>query len=295
MTRCASGLVPTVERALADLRPCRLNDKLYRPVSPDDPEVQDLAESIRRHGLREPLVVTRDNVIISGHRRRVACQLAGLNRVPCRVEEIDSTDPRVPLLLTEYNRQRVKTLDEIAREEILRADPEDAYRELVEQRRQASRVEVGLERIQIDGYKRRSQISPAKRLMLEAVLRVIQERGDFLPLTLRQIHYALLNDPPLRNAQRPSSRYANDRPSYKDLSDLLLRARLDDTIPWDVIEDNTRPVATWACHRGLGPFIREQLTPHAERGRRCAPGRGGYVGAPPVTAGRSARTPRPPR
>jgi hypothetical protein len=88
-----NGHVPILRLRLSEIIPSPLNEKIYRPVSPDDPEIRDLAESIRKEGLQEALVIARDRVLISGHRRRVACGLAGLNEVLCRVEPIDSSDP----------------------------------------------------------------------------------------------------------------------------------------------------------------------------------------------------------
>src|SRR4051812_24507757 len=81
------------ERLLSDIWPSPVNDTLYRPLSPSDPEVLELAESIRAFGLKEPIVVTADGYILSGHRRYLACRLAGLTRVRCRVEAVRSTDP----------------------------------------------------------------------------------------------------------------------------------------------------------------------------------------------------------
>ena len=60
------------------IQPSPENDKLYRPVDPDDPETVSLAESIRKFGIREPLVLTLDGHILSGHRRFAAARLAGL-------------------------------------------------------------------------------------------------------------------------------------------------------------------------------------------------------------------------
>jgi hypothetical protein len=234
------------------------NDQLYRPVSPDDPEVRALADSVRAFGLREPLVLTRDYVILSGHRRRVACQLAGLEAVPCRIEKVHSTDPGFLRLLREYNRQRVKSFDEVAREEIVSADPEEAHRVLVEHRRRLADV-ASVGAIAIEGIKRRSAISLAKQPMLDAVLRVLRERRDYWPLTDRQIHYALLNNPPLIHASKPQSRYANNVQSYKALIDLVTRARLEGSIPFRAIHDPTRPVVVWDVYRGVTPFINKQL------------------------------------
>jgi hypothetical protein len=60
---------------------------------------------------------------------------------------------------------------------------------------------------------------------LAAVQHILAQRVEFWPLSDRSIHYALLNDPPLRHAAKPDSVYANDRASYHDLTDLLTRAR----------------------------------------------------------------------
>src|SRR5437870_12703006 len=45
-------------------------------VSKDDPKIQDLATSIIENGVIEPLVVTPDNYVIAGHRRRMASIVA---------------------------------------------------------------------------------------------------------------------------------------------------------------------------------------------------------------------------
>jgi hypothetical protein len=242
---------------LASIRPAPQNDLIYKPVDPDDPDVLALADSIRKEGVLVPLEVTLDHVILSGHRRRVAAMLAGLDEVPCRFKDILSTDPGFLPLLREYNRQRVKTADEVVREEVLAADPEEAHRVLVEHRKKRARVEA--ETIAIEGVKRRWKISKAKRPLMEAVLRVIEERKDFWALTLRAIHYALLNDPPLRHASKPNSTYQNDRNPYKDLSDLLLRARLEELVPWEAIDDPTRLVTAWNFFRSVAPFVRQEL------------------------------------
>jgi ParB-like chromosome segregation protein Spo0J len=82
--RGKSGHVPISLVPLLKLCPSPENEELYRPVQDDDPEVIALAESIRERGLQEPLVITQDDYIVSGHRRRVAAWMAGLREVPCR-------------------------------------------------------------------------------------------------------------------------------------------------------------------------------------------------------------------
>jgi hypothetical protein len=95
--------------------------------------------------------------------------------------------------------------------------------------------------------------------MLRAIEAVLAERREFWPLSDRQIHYALLNHAPLKHASKPESVYANDPRSYKDLTDLLTRARLTGRIPFDAIADETRPVSTWDVHQPAGSFLRREV------------------------------------
>jgi hypothetical protein len=190
-------------RPLDELKISPENDRLYKPVDPSDPDIQALARSIQDFGVREPLVITLDGYILSGHRRYAACQLAGVKQVPVRVEPISHDDPRFLLLLREFNRQRVKSVDEVVREEIVSMDPEEAYRLLVEHRDRKAKVEC--DRIEIEGVKRRAEITKAKKPFLDAILRVLKEHRGYWPLSDRRIHYALLNDPPLIHASKPNS------------------------------------------------------------------------------------------
>src|SRR5262249_575069 len=146
-----------------------------------------------QHGLLEPIVITRDDFILSGHRRHRACRLAGLTTIPCRVSEIASTDPEFLPRLCESNHQRVKSLDELAREHILAANPEEEHRALLAHRRRQAQVDVAT--IPLMGSVRRARISKAKEPMLQSILTILDDRREYWPLTERQIHYALLNDP----------------------------------------------------------------------------------------------------
>lgn len=245
--------------SVEDIRPSPENDRLYRPVDPTDPAIVTLSESIAEHGVLEPLVITSDGFIISGHRRHAAAKLAGLLCVPCRVESIRRADDldAFTKLLREHNRQRVKSLDEQLREEVVAADPERAHQALAEYRRQRPQVDV--QTISLGAPRPRARISRAKKPFLLAVLRVLEERREFLPLSDRAIHYALLNDPPLCHASKPASVYRNDAKSYRMLTDLLTRARLDGTIPMGAIIDATRLVTEWDTWSSPGDYLRQQL------------------------------------
>jgi hypothetical protein len=242
---------------LAKIRPSPENNQLYKPVSSRDPDIRALAKDIEWDGVLEPLVLSLDNYILSGHRRYVAAKLARLVTVPCRYENVRRGDPEFLDWLRRYNMQRVKGPDEILREEIVALDPEEAHRTLDAERRKRARVSV--ETIELKDARRRAAISEAKRPFLETITRVLDERRDYLPLTDRQIHYALLNDPPLIHASKPDSTYTNTRAAYQSLCELLTRARLTNCIPFDAIFDPTRPVTTWQVWPSPTPFIRSQL------------------------------------
>src|SRR5688500_7336923 len=102
------------------------NDRLYKPIDPAEPEFLKLVQSVRELGVKEPIVLTLDGFILSGHRRHAAAELAGLETVPVRYEQIrrgDDIDTFVKLL-REYNRQRVKTRNERTREAAVDVDPD---------------------------------------------------------------------------------------------------------------------------------------------------------------------------
>ena len=126
---------------LAEILPSPENAELYRPVDPADPEIVALAQSIAAYGVQEPLVLTSDHYILSGHRRHTAAKLAGLTTVPCRFSSIrringrGKVNPRFIVALREANRQRVKSFDEKLREGVVSANPEVAYQSLIEHRK----------------------------------------------------------------------------------------------------------------------------------------------------------------
>ena len=240
------GLIPIQKIPIGDIWPSLENDQLYRPVDENDPEIEGLARSIAELGIQEPLIVTKDYVIISGNRRFKAALLVGLSHLPCRVLDFDQDDDpdRFMRLLRECNRQRVKTFDESVREAAMDIDTEGAYQSLIEHRREASTVTTGDNVIKLLGKKTRSKISAAKMPFLNAVVAIIMSIKAFWPLSVRQLHYLLLNAPPLKHASKPGSVYCNDKASYKALSDLLARARTEGIISWEVIADKTRPVTS---------------------------------------------------
>lgn len=93
---------------------------------------------------------------------------------------------------------------------------------------------------------------------LDSVKHIIQENKPYWPLTDRRVHYLLLNNPPLRHDKKPGSKYLNDKGSYKALTSLLLRARLTGGIPWQAIEDSTRPIQLGGGFSTFEDFVLQQ-------------------------------------
>jgi hypothetical protein len=258
MSRAPAHLISgLVRKSIDGIRPSRENDQIYHGINTSDPDFLSLVQSIREHGILDPIVITRDGVIVSGHRRHAAAKAAGLKYVRCRIEsKFSSGDPKHIIRLREFNRQRVKTADEVLREEIVSADPHEAHRHLVEHRRRAAYVSAEL--VEIVGEMRRSEISALKREMLDRAISILVEwrEGGHLPGSIRRLHYAMLNDPPMRNKR---DRYKNDLASYKDLSDLITRAREVGIIGEGYIVDETRTCNTWGVFKSAGPFIRREI------------------------------------
>lgn len=73
----------------------------------DDEKLIQLADSIKQHGIIQPIIVKRDNniyTIIAGERRWRAAKLAGLSRIPVLVK--DFTDKQVMEIALIENLQR---------------------------------------------------------------------------------------------------------------------------------------------------------------------------------------------
>ena len=259
------------ERPLADLKPSPENLGIYKPVRPDDDGVRDLAASIGREGVLEPLVVSADGFLLSGHRRKCAAELAGLTVVPVRVLPVSTDDPvRLRTLLREFNRSRDKTRTERAREAIIDVDPREAYQALIERRDEQSTAGGG-PALDLGAVKKRGEIGPSKEPMLASALEVLTKNRRYWPLSIRAIHYRLLNDPPWRSVLKNGqgrNRYANDRNSYKDLSKLLTDARIGGRIEKHVIHDITRSVTTWSVHPNPAAFLVAELNSFLRNYRR---------------------------
>lgn len=107
---------------------------------------------------------------------------------------------------------------------------------------------------------RRCTITAAKLPLLKTIIRILNERRDYWPLSARQVHYRLLGPlAPLIHASKPDSRYDNNIKSYRALTDILTRGRIDGFIPWEATDDETRPIDLNNAFNNPAQFFRQEF------------------------------------
>lgn len=92
----------------------------------DEADLQDLAESIKEHGILQPLIVTQDAAggytLIAGERRLRAARLAGLDVVPVLVRQA-----------TDLERLELALIENVQRADLSPLETAEAYRQLTEE------------------------------------------------------------------------------------------------------------------------------------------------------------------
>ncbi len=261
---CAESNYKVVRKRLSSIKPSPENLRLYNPIDEADPDIVKLAESIKKRGLNEALIITADGFIVSGHRRYVALKRIGQIIVPCRVLPVrrrEMTTDEYIALLREHNRQRHKSVAEQVREELVDIDPEAAHRRLQALR---DKSVYAFERnhvptLAIEGVKVRHGISPQKADHVRLIKKIVfEDRRKYWPLSVRGVHYPLLNYKFYRNT-RSKLRYKNDPNSYQATSDLITRLRLNGEIPWEAFEDATRPLTEFQPFSDARQFVRQEV------------------------------------
>jgi hypothetical protein len=238
------------------------NDLIYDRFGIDNEDDYALVDSIRQHGIREPLTITSDGYVVSGHRRLAAAKRIGLKEVPARIIQVHfelmNSKERMDLLRL-HNYQRSKSASERIREKMLEIDPSHAHSEMVKRRiKNRNRSDPSCVAVRMGRVKKRPKITTLQ--FLAKVKEIITENEPYWPLTDRRIHYLLLNAPPLKHDKKPDSKYQNDKNSYKALTHLLIRARLSGEIPMQAIEDSTRPIQLAGGFQSLEQFVGQEVS-----------------------------------
>lgn len=81
-----------------------------------DPETAELADSIQQSGLAHPIVVTEDGpgiyTVVVGHRRRIACRMAGMTEVNCIVRNLTEGQSLALQIVENLHRKDLNPLQE---------------------------------------------------------------------------------------------------------------------------------------------------------------------------------------
>ena len=85
-----------VVRNISELKPHPRNDYFFDPIEGD--RWVEFVESVKLHGVINPIVVTPDGTIISGHMRVEACQALGIEKIKCYVLDVGPEDQEIALI-----------------------------------------------------------------------------------------------------------------------------------------------------------------------------------------------------
>ena len=102
----------------------------------DDDKMEEMVKSVKEHGVLLPVIVRKrgegNYQMISGHRRKRACELAGIDKIKCIVKDL--TDDEATILMVDSN---------IQREEILPSEKAFAYKlKLEAMKHQGKRIDL---------------------------------------------------------------------------------------------------------------------------------------------------------
>jgi hypothetical protein len=250
---------------VSSIQPSPENDNLYGEVTHDE-KLSDLVSSIRRLGLAQPIIVSEDDFIISGHRRYAAIREIGIDEVPITRWPIRRTESleRWPKLLADFNPQRVKSAASLLKEALVRHANNPAALLVDREKEKLAAIEQAIDYMTVKGTKTIKPVSDNKQQFLGGVLRVVESLRDYWPVTLRTIHYQLLNHPPLTLTPKrskyslESKRYQNNKASYDSLKDLVKVARYCGHIPMVAIDDPTRPQYANNGFSSLASFLERE-------------------------------------
>lgn len=91
------------EVEIKELQPHMRNDEFFDDISGE--KWTEFLESIKKNGVIEPVIISQDKVIVSGHQRVRACKELGIDKVPCEIRQYENEDD-ILLELLETNLRR---------------------------------------------------------------------------------------------------------------------------------------------------------------------------------------------
>lgn len=89
---------------VSKLKPFPKNDYFFDDLT--GPQWEEFKKSVQSSGVIEPVIVTTDLTIISGHQRVRACKELGIEKVLCDIRRFDSEDEQLKQLIETNIKQR---------------------------------------------------------------------------------------------------------------------------------------------------------------------------------------------
>lgn len=167
--RGLKALIPDTPKARSGLAEIPVGKLRPNPGQPrrvfDDDGLAELADSIRRHGVLQPLLVSDDGagtyVVIAGERRWRAAKAAGLKTVPAVIRErLDARDELALALVENLQRRDLSALEEARAFEHLKSEHGLSQAEIAEQ--------VGMSRSTVANALRLLRLPEAIQEMVES-------------------------------------------------------------------------------------------------------------------------------
>jgi ParB family chromosome partitioning protein len=127
--RGLDAIIPTANEIKSGTESIPIGSIIPNPRQPRtvmaEESLNELAESIRQHGILQPIIVTRETenqyILIAGERRWRAAQIAGLDVVPVILREANDRD-RLELAL----------IENVQRADLMPLETAEAYRQLAD-------------------------------------------------------------------------------------------------------------------------------------------------------------------
>ncbi|MCX6880757.1 MAG: ParB N-terminal domain-containing protein [Verrucomicrobia bacterium] len=237
------------------------NWRIY--IKPDaDDQFAALVASVEELGILEPLTVSKDNFILSGHRRHAAAEAAGLDTVPIIRLDIEigpmTPEERAKVLVAHNNGSRVKTATESIIEAMVAVDPGEAIRAAENRKANVfALAQTSHELVEVTEGSRRTNPCKQRGELLAAVQVILQDLAnrDLLPTSARHIHYRLLSVGPLTSKGVKGHPYGTGKDDSEKLGKLLTDARSAGLIPDDWIADETRPESVIEHYDTIGDYV----------------------------------------
>ena len=91
----------------------------------------------------------------------------------------------------------------------------------------------------------RATVRARRREMLDRAKGIVEDLRDYWPLTVRQVYHAYIAQFALPSVPR----------IYRQVKDLLMWARVNGEVPWEVLEDRTRTVLRTSAWRSQKGFV----------------------------------------